>query len=154
ARVIDRELEPLRVLHEPLRRRQDGAALAGELDAAPRALEKPHAERLLQHLDLLAERRLRHAEPLRRLAEVALLGHRQEIGEVSQQPEVDHATCFPYGHKWPCHMSKMRSTAPWRPFETNFISEREANRNGLGAAPGNDPARPRDQSRRPPAGDT
>ncbi len=95
-RVVDHELQPLRVLHEALHRPEDRGALARQPHAAPRALEQPHAERLFQHLDLLAERRLRHAEPLGRLAEMLLVGDGQEVRKMAQQPEIDHPTLFPY----------------------------------------------------------
>ncbi len=78
------------MLHEALDGTQDGGALARQTRALARALEQPHAERLLQDLDLLAERRLRHAEPVGGPAEMPLLGDREEVPEMAQEPEVDH----------------------------------------------------------------
>jgi hypothetical protein len=82
AGVQDFHLQPLRMLHEALHRPEDLAALLGQSHALSRALEQLDAQRLLQHLDLLAQRRLRHPEALCRLAEVALFGNRQEVPKV------------------------------------------------------------------------
>jgi len=96
ARIVDRDLQPLCMLHEPLHRAEDGSALTGQAGPVPRALEQPYADQLLQHLDLLTERRLRHAQALGRPAKMLLVGDGEKVPEVPQQPEVDHARRFPY----------------------------------------------------------
>jgi hypothetical protein len=55
-----------------------------------RAFEQLHAERAFQDLDLLAQRRLRHAKALGCAAEVTLFGDSHEIPEMAQQPEIYH----------------------------------------------------------------
>ncbi|MDT4884639.1 hypothetical protein FQZ97_1207980 [compost metagenome] len=47
-------------------------------------------ECLFQHLNLLAQGRLRHAKPLGRTAEILLFGDGQEQPEVTDQTEIDH----------------------------------------------------------------
>jgi hypothetical protein len=47
-------------------------------------------EGLLQHLDLLGERRLGHAQPLGGTAEVLLFGHGEEQPQMTHQAKVDH----------------------------------------------------------------
>ncbi len=94
ARVIDRGLQALCVLHETLHRAEDCSALARQPDRLRRAFEELHPEMLLEHLDLLAERRLGHAKALRRSPEMPFLGYREEIPEMAEQPEIDHRT-FP-----------------------------------------------------------
>ena len=70
--------------------REDGARIVehcaagiGQLDAARLAAEQLHIELALERLDLLAERRLLHAEPLGRPGDVALLGDRDEIAKMT-----------------------------------------------------------------------
>ncbi len=75
----------------PFGLRQGGARLGqeegadiGQLDIAAAAIEQADAEFLLQHLDLVAERRLRDAEPLGGLAEMEFLGDADEVTKVAQ----------------------------------------------------------------------
>src|SRR5262245_39322537 len=63
---------------------EESAAGVGELDAAWLAAEQLHIEFALQRLDLLAERRLLHAEPLGGARDVRFLGDRDEIAKVPQ----------------------------------------------------------------------
>ncbi|MCY1539943.1 hypothetical protein D9M68_755550 [compost metagenome] len=51
---------------------------------APRAHEQRHAELLLQRLDLLRQRRLRHRQPLRGAAEMQLFRHGDEVTQLTQ----------------------------------------------------------------------
>ena len=53
--------------------------------------EQPAADDVLQSPDLLRERRLGHVQPLRRAAEVQLLGDRHEVAQVPQL-EIHSAT--------------------------------------------------------------
>ena len=48
------------------------------------------AQGAFQDLDLLAQRRLRHAKALGGAAEVTLFGDSHEIPEMPQQPEIYH----------------------------------------------------------------
>jgi hypothetical protein len=61
----------------------------GQRHAPARALEEPHAELALERLDLQAERRLRHMQPLGRPPEMQLLGNGDEIPEMAQLHDVD-----------------------------------------------------------------
>ena len=65
--------------------RQQRRARRRQLDPPAGAIEQAGAERGLQRLDLLAQRRLRQFQPPRRVGEAALLGDRDEITEL---PEV------------------------------------------------------------------
>jgi hypothetical protein len=42
-------------------------------------VQQPHAEAVLEGLDGLAQRRLRHVQPFGGATEVQLLGHRDEV---------------------------------------------------------------------------
>ncbi len=53
----------------------------GQADAAGRAQDQGDAEVALEAPDRLADGRPRHAEPVRRRAEAALLGHQGEDGQ-------------------------------------------------------------------------
>ena len=55
--------------------------------AALRALEQPRAQRALQLLDGLRQRRLGHVQALRGAAEVQFFG---QHGKLAQRPEFDH----------------------------------------------------------------
>ena len=57
---------------------EEGAPGLGQRDPAVVALEQGHPDRALELLDLPAQRRLRHVEPLGRAAEVQLLGDGDE----------------------------------------------------------------------------
>jgi len=48
------------------------------------AHEQARPDQFLQLADLLAERRLRHAQPLRRLAEVQRIGDGKEVAQVAE----------------------------------------------------------------------
>ena len=90
--LLERE-QPLRAAVEPQPR-------LGRLDAPPRAVEQLRAEPLLERPDLQADRRLRHAEPLRRLREAAALDDRAERGQltrVHKQSLCDGAPDVPTG---------------------------------------------------------
>jgi len=53
--------------------------------ARPQAAhEQARTDQVLQLADLLAERRLRHAQPLRRLAEVQRIGNSEEVTQVAE----------------------------------------------------------------------
>jgi hypothetical protein len=97
-RDADRELaalaarERLRRRRSRARRRHRGAgrlehrrAGLGQFHARAGAGEQPHAGLQLQPRDLLAQRRLRHVQPLRGTPEVQLVGQRDER---TQQPRV------------------------------------------------------------------
>ena len=68
------------VLHAPCERQQL-AAVPGELDLARAPIEELDVELLLEAADLLAQRRRGDAQPLRRAAEVQLLGEHAEIAD-------------------------------------------------------------------------
>lgn len=61
-----------------------GPAGVGEVDAAGGAVEQLDAQLGLQLADLLGERRLGHVEPLGGATEVAFLGHRHEVSQMTQ----------------------------------------------------------------------
>ena len=70
---------------------EDGAGIGqqrtaglGQLDAARLAAQQLHVEFALQRADLLAERRLLHAEPLGGAGDVAFFGDGDEVAEVAQ----------------------------------------------------------------------
>jgi hypothetical protein len=70
------------------RRVEQGGAGGGERHPArpgAPALEQREADVALEAADLLAERRLREAEPARRAAEVELLGHGDEVREAADR---------------------------------------------------------------------
>ena len=56
----------------------------GELDAARQATEQLHVELALQRANLLAERRLLHAEPLGRPRDMPFLGDGDEIAKMTE----------------------------------------------------------------------
>jgi len=56
----------------------------GQRHALGMALEQLQAQRLLQRLDLLAQRRLLQAQRRRRPGDVAALGHRHEVAQLPQ----------------------------------------------------------------------
>ena len=97
-------LEPVGVIEKAADRGEDLSPFAGQASALARTLEQRHAERALQLLDLLAQRRLRHSKAPGRPAEMALLGDGHEGPEVAQQAEIDHGLtpaggyeiCFSY----------------------------------------------------------
>jgi len=67
----------------------------GERHAAPGAREQRRAQFPLQRADGLAERRLRHAQPLRRMAEVQRFRHGDEM---PQGPDIhNHISSDPIG---------------------------------------------------------
>ena len=55
----------------------------GQGDALGVALEQHHAHRVFQGLDLLAERRLGHAQQLGRTGHVPGLGHREKVAQLA-----------------------------------------------------------------------
>ncbi|MNV97596.1 hypothetical protein D3C71_1927380 [compost metagenome] len=61
-----------------------GAAAFRQFHAARQAVKERHAQFLLQHADLLAERRLADAEPGGGLGQVGFLGHGQEVAQKTQ----------------------------------------------------------------------
>ena len=63
---------------------QQSPAGRSQLDLAPRAVEQVHAQRRLQLRNAAGERRLRHGERLRRLAEMQLPRHLAEVNEVPE----------------------------------------------------------------------
>ena len=63
----------------------------GELDPARPAQEQRRAGPLLQHLDLVADRRLRHAEFSRRPGERPMPRHRLEGADGSQRRQLNSA---------------------------------------------------------------
>ena len=56
----------------------------GQADLPAAAFEQRDAERMLEQLDLPAERRLGHEEPPRRATEMQLLGDRDETAKLVQ----------------------------------------------------------------------
>jgi hypothetical protein len=79
---------PLGQARQAVKRRQDFQnmrkpllAQGGQADAALGSLEQRRAQVALQAHDRLAERRLGHAQPLRRAAEVQGLSHGDEVAE-------------------------------------------------------------------------
>ena len=78
----------LRQLEQPLRLGEEAAAGRGDAHRAAGALEQLGLERMLEDLDLPAQRRLRHVQPRRRPPEVKLLGDRDETAELA---EIEHA---------------------------------------------------------------
>ena len=63
---------------------EESDAGIGQGDAARLALEQRRADLRFQRADLLGERRLLHAQPLRRPGEVQLLGDGDEIAKMAQ----------------------------------------------------------------------
>ena len=68
---------------------QEKAAGFGQRHGTAGAVEQAHLQLLLQRADLLAERRLGHAEAFRGAAEVQFLGHGDEVAEVTQFHAID-----------------------------------------------------------------
>ena len=70
----------------PTDRRPISQELSGrsELDPTGSAVEERDAELRFQAPDLLRQRGLRHVQPVRRPAEVELLGDGKEVAQVSQ----------------------------------------------------------------------
>ena len=63
---------------------QEGAAGVGQADAARMAHEQGGVDLALERADLLAERRLLHAQLLGRARDVALMGDGDEVAEMAQ----------------------------------------------------------------------
>ena len=63
---------------------QEGAAGVGQAHAARMAQEQGGIDLALERLDLLAERRLLHAQPLRRARDVPFMRDGDEIAKVTQ----------------------------------------------------------------------
>jgi len=85
-RRAHRRRERVGAVQQLARQRQQGLAGGAQRDAALRALEQARAQRRLQALDGLGQRRLRHRQARGGAAEVALLG---EDGELAQLPQVE-----------------------------------------------------------------
>ncbi|MNR06272.1 hypothetical protein D3C85_1223370 [compost metagenome] len=71
-------------------RRQNRRPDRSQLRAASRAIKQLDLERLLQHLDLLAQRWLGHAQAFGGAAEILFFGYRQEQPKVPYQTKIDH----------------------------------------------------------------
>ncbi|MNV64940.1 hypothetical protein D3C71_1576060 [compost metagenome] len=71
-------------LQNVLRARQERAARVVQRHAAPGPVEQRRAHFLFQLADLLAERRLRHAQQFGRAREVLGLGRHDEIAQMAQ----------------------------------------------------------------------
>ena len=76
-RILGRRDHPVRLRHE-------GASGGGQAHRPGGAFQQRDAQRLLQHLDLPGERRLRQIQPRGGPAEMQFLGHRDEAAGVSQ----------------------------------------------------------------------
>jgi hypothetical protein len=63
---------------------QEGAAGGGQPHRAAGAVQQGHAEDALQQLDLPAQRRLGHVQPLGRAPEVELLGRGHEAAQLAE----------------------------------------------------------------------
>ncbi len=63
---------------------EKNAPRLGQRDPAAAAFEQAHAQQVLQRTDLLAERRLRHAEILCRAPEMQLVGDGDEIAQMAK----------------------------------------------------------------------
>ncbi|CAM2175209.1 conserved hypothetical protein [Burkholderia latens] len=63
---------------------QEALASRGQPHLPAAALEQCNAERMFEQLDLPAQRRLCHEEPLRRATEMQFLGHRDEAAQLVQ----------------------------------------------------------------------
>ena len=74
---------------------QQPFARLGELHTARLAAEQLHLQLGFQCPDLLAQRRLLHAEPLGGAGDVAFLGDGDEVAQVSQV----HVICVGYGYR-------------------------------------------------------
>jgi len=72
------------------RLQNDGLGRRGDEDAAARALEQYDAKGIFELGDLCAEGRLRHRAALGGAAEMAKIGHRDHVFEVSQGQTVEH----------------------------------------------------------------
>ena len=84
----------LEVVQQPFDRGQEFRAVVGQ-DHAPRgAVEQPHAQFLLELVDLDGQRRLRQRQPLGRRGEAAFAGHPDE-GLQMLQRDVHHARFSP-----------------------------------------------------------
>ncbi len=93
--LLHRELQLLKLPHELLHGRQDGRPGRGELGAPARTLEQLDLQCVLEHLDLVRQRRLGHPQALGRAAEVALFGNSVKEPEVPDESEVDHGVLYP-----------------------------------------------------------
>ncbi len=80
-----RALEPLDPLDDRPRLVEQHGPGGRQLDPARRPHEQLHAERRLERLDPLAERRLGDVQPLGGAAEVQLLGDGDEVAEVAHE---------------------------------------------------------------------
>ena len=92
--VAEQQLARPRQLHRP---------------RAARPVEQPVADVALERRDLLADRRLRVAEPQRRGAEGALLGDRLQGGEVAHldaEPEIVLRPVSRGAHRAHCYASQ------------------------------------------------
>ena len=85
-RRAHRRRERVGAFEQLARERQQHRAGRAQRDAALAALEQARAERRLEALDGLRQRRLRHREARGGTAEVAFLG---EDGELAQLPQVE-----------------------------------------------------------------
>ena len=75
---------PIEVGEDRPRVAQERVAGRSRLHAPARAREELHPELVLQQPDLVAQRRLRHVQPLRGPAEVQLLGDGDEVAELAE----------------------------------------------------------------------
>ncbi len=74
----------VKTLKQGARLVEKDAARFRQLDPASLAAEQLHVEVLLDRLDLLAERRLLHSEPLGGPGDVSFLGNGDEVSELPQ----------------------------------------------------------------------
>jgi hypothetical protein len=81
---------PLRRMHRPLRLfehasclHEKGGASGGQRDTTRRSMQKSHTEPALQGLNLLAQGRLRDAQPRSRTTEVKFFGDRNEVAQMA-----------------------------------------------------------------------
>ncbi|MNG21033.1 hypothetical protein D3C84_1053550 [compost metagenome] len=89
-RLLHGEFQPLQLVRELAHGRQNRRPHRGQLRTASRAIKQLDLERLLQHLDLLAQRWLGHAQTLGRSAEILFFGNSQEQPKVPYQTKIDH----------------------------------------------------------------
>ncbi len=85
AELRDDALEPLDALHDAARLVEQDGARGRQLDPSRGADEQLDAQRGLERLDPLAQRRLRDVQALRGAREMQLLGDGDEVAEVSEQ---------------------------------------------------------------------
>jgi hypothetical protein len=80
--LVDVGLEGLDLVDDPPPAVQEHLAGGGEVHPPGGPVQQPHAELLLELADLLGQRRLGHVQALGGAAEVALLGHGDEVVEL------------------------------------------------------------------------